>query len=81
MHLNFSRLFELVESKLSLNNSGFDHEPLELGKGRVCFVAAPSCLDFNGSKNWTVWALVFVFWVRYGLINLHSIRNAAEDVL
>jgi len=81
VHLNFSRLFELIESEFSLNNGGFDHQPLELGEGRIGFVAAPSSLDFNGSENWTVWALVFVLRVRYGLVNLHSVRDTAEDVL
>ena len=32
MYLDFSRLFELIQTEFSLNDGGFDHEEFELRK-------------------------------------------------
>ena len=64
---------ELVQSVLPLDDGGFQHEELQIGKGRECLVSSPASLDFDSCQDWPIWSLVFVFGVLESLVDLDPV--------
>lgn len=73
VHLDLGRLLQLIQSKFTLDNGGFDHEVLELCKGTVSLVTAPCLLNLDRSHDRTVWSLVLLAGILDGLVDLDTI--------
>ena len=73
VNFDLGRLLKLIKSEFALNDGRFYHEVLELGKGRIGFVSAPSCLHFDCCKDWAIWTFVFIAWIIDCFIDLNSV--------
>ena len=81
MHLILGLFLERVKTIFTLDYRRLFHEEFELSKRRISFITAPSCLNFDGGQDGSIWALKTMLWVMHGVVDLNSISNTRQQVI